>query len=166
MQIRISQNIKIAIFITALILLVVSTGSAVIMKKKADRQIIHCVSAFDSYVDKDSLHATVTLYLYREKGSVQITGDYLSPAGVRTPVKSVTGIIYQRDGQDYHVRFTGNKASFRGGNINDKFDHLLPFSVTSENVDYVYQFRQQNDGSYLIIQNGIPLMLCEKIPRR
>lgn len=53
-----------------------------------------------------------------------------------------------------------------GGNINDKFDHLLPFSVTSENVDYVYQFRQQNDGSYLIIQNGIPLMLCEKIPRR
>ncbi|WP_165458800.1 hypothetical protein ACSI5N_03580 [Raoultella ornithinolytica] len=136
------------------------------MKNNADRQIIHCESAFDSYVDKNSLHATVTLYLYREKGSLQITGDYLSPAGVHTPVKSVAGIVYQRDGQDYHVRFTGNKVSLQGEDINNKFDYLLPFSVTSENVDYVYQFRQQNDESYLIRQNGIPLMLCNKIPHR
>ncbi|WP_320699773.1 hypothetical protein [Enterobacter bugandensis] len=108
----------------------------------------------------------MALYLYRGKGSVQISGDYISPAGVRTPVKLVSGMAYQATGEDYHVRFTGNKTSLRGEEVPDDFTHLLPFSVTSENVDYVYRFRRQNDGSYLIRQNGIPLLLCKNISRR
>lgn len=166
MQLRLSTIIRIAGCAVSLLIFIYSVHHLLAIKNKAAGSVIHCLSSFDSQVNNSHLHATVTLYLYREKGSVQIVGEYISPAGVQVPVKLVSGLVYQATGEDYHVRFTGNTTSFRGDDMNDDFRHLLPFSVTSENVDYVYQFRQQNDGSYLIQQNGTPLLLCKKIPRR
>ncbi|VDZ58318.1 Uncharacterised protein [Serratia odorifera] len=165
MQIRTPKNVKVTLFITTLLLLLFSTYSAIMMKKKSDDKIVHCMSAFDSHVDKSSLHATATLYLYRGKGSVQISGDYISPDGTHYPVKSVAGMIYHVDGQDYHVRFTGNNTTFRKDDVNKDFGLLLPFSISSTNIDYVYQFEMQNDGSYLIRQNGNALIMCKKISR-
>ncbi|HHT3529028.1 hypothetical protein ACVGWG_04495 [Enterobacter asburiae] len=166
MQIKLSTFIKIAAFTVSALLLIYSVYAFLGMKKKASGKIIHCTSAFDSQVNKSSLHAVVTLYLYRNKGSVQISGDYISPAGEHTPVKSVAGIIYQNDGQDYHVRFTGNKTSFSGKDLKEEFNLLVPFSFTSKNIDYVYQLQQQTDGSYLVRQYGVPLVMCKKIARQ
>lgn len=164
MQLRLPTLIRIAGCAVSLLILFFSVDHLIEIKKRSDGRLIHCMSAFDSKVNKSRLLAKVTLYLYREKGSVQISGDYISPTGVLMPVKSVSGIAYQITGEDYHVRFTVNKTSFRDEDIHEDFKHLLPFAVTSENVDYIYQFRQQTDGSYLIRQNGIPLLLCKNIP--
>lgn len=75
-------------------------------------------------------------------------------------------MIYHVDGQDYHVRFTGNNTTFRKDDVNKDFGLLLPFSISSTNIDYVYQFEMQNDGSYLIRQNGNALIMCKKYPVR
>lgn len=166
MQFRLSSVIRIAVCALSLMAFLYSVQHLLAVKNKSEGTVIHCLSAFDSQVNNSRLLGKVTLYLYRGKGSLQISGDYISPAGVLTPFKLVSGMAYQATGEDYHVRFTGNKTSFRGGDIPDELSHLLPFSVTSENVDYVYRFRQQNDGSYLIRQNGIPLLLCKNISRR
>lgn len=166
MQLRLSPVIRLVGFALSLLAVSYSIYHLLEIKKNSEEKVIHCLSAFESRVNDSRLQAKVTLYLYREKGSVQISGHYSSPAGVQTPVKSVSGIVYQVTGEDYHIRFTGNKTSFNGDDISEAFSHLIPFSVTSENVDYVYQFRQQYDGSYLIRQNGIPLLLCKNIPRR
>lgn len=166
MQLRLSTVIRIAGCAVSLLVLSYSVHHFLGIKKRSEGRVIHCLSAFESRVNKSRLQAKVTLYLYREKGSLQISGDYISPAGVRVPVKLVSGIAYQAAGEDYHVRFTGNKTSYRGDDIHDEFIHLLPLAVTSQNVNYVYHLRQQNNGSYLIRQNGIPLLLCKNIPRR
>ncbi|HHT7392510.1 hypothetical protein [Klebsiella oxytoca] len=166
MQLRLSPVIRLAGCALSLLAVSYSIYHLLEIKKRSEEKVIHCLSAFESRVNNSRLQAKVTLYLYREKGSVQISGHYSSPAGVQTPVKSVSGIVYQVTGEDYHIRFTGNKTSFNGDDISEAFSHLIPFSVTSENVYYVYQFRQQYDGSYLIRQNGIPLLLCKNIPRR
>lgn len=166
MQFRLSPVIRIAGCAVSLLVFIYSVQHLVVLKNKSEGHVIHCQSPFDSQVNNSRLQGKMTLYLYRGKGSLQISGDYISPTGVRTPVKLVSGMAYQATGEDYHVRFTGNKTSFRGDDVPDDFSHLLPFSVTSENVDYVYRFLQQNDGSYLIRQNGIPLLLCKNIPRR
>lgn len=166
MQFRLSTVIRIAVCAVSLLMFTYSVHYLLEMKNRLEGNVIHCLSAFDSQVNKSRLQAKVTLYMYREKGSVQISGDYISPEGMQTPVKTVSGIAYQVKGEDYHIRFTGNKTSLRGEDIHEALSHLLPFSVTSENVDYIYHFRQLNDGSYLIRQNGIPLLLCKNIPRR
>lgn len=165
MQLRLSTVIRIAISAVSILIFAYSIYHLLEMKNRLEENVIHCMSAFDSQINNSRLQAKVTLYMYREKGSVQISGDYISPEGMQTPVKTVSGITYQVKGEDYHVRFTGNKTSLRGDDIDEALSHLLPFSVTSENVDFIYLFRQQNDGSYLIRQNGIPLLLCKKIPR-
>lgn len=166
MQLRLSPVIRIAGCAVSMLIFFYSVQRLVALKNKSEGTLIHCLSAFDSQANNSRLQGKVTLYLYRGRGSLQISGDYISPAGVHTPVKLVSGMAYLTTGEDYHVRFTGNKTSFRGDDVPDEFSHLLPFSMTSEKVDYVYRLRQQNDGSYLIRQNGIPLLLCKKIPRR
>lgn len=166
MQFRLSTVIRITVCTLSLLVLCYSVYHLLKLKKSSEGRVIHCMAAFDSQVNKNRLNAKVMLYLYREKGSIQISGDYTSPAGEQTPVKLVSGITYEVTGEDYHVRFTGNKTSFQSKDIHETFSHLLPFSVNTENVDYIYQFREQSDGSYLIRQNGIPLLLCKNIPRR
>ncbi|BDO04521.1 hypothetical protein KAM622c_41080 [Klebsiella quasipneumoniae subsp. quasipneumoniae] len=112
MQLRLSPVIRLVGF--ALSLLAVSYSIYHLLEiKNSEEKVIHCLSAFESRVNDSRLQAKVTLYLYREKGSVQISGYYSSPAGVQTPVKSVSGIVYQVTGEDYHIRFTGNKTSLR-----------------------------------------------------
>lgn len=166
MQVRLSPVIRIAGCAVSMLIFFYSVQRLVALKNQSEGTLIHCLSAFDSQVNNSRLQGKVTLYLYRGRGSLQISGDYISPAGVHTPVKLVSGMAYLTTGEDYHVRFTANKTSFRGDDVPDEFSHLLPFSMTSEKVDYVYRLRQQYDGSYLIRQNGIPLLLCKKIPRR
>lgn len=163
MQNRLSTIIRIAVLAVSLLILIYSIHVLQNMKHSEAGKIIHCRSAFDSQVNSSRLHAAVILYLYREKGSLQIIGDYISPAGVTVPVKLIAGVVYQADGQDYHVRFTGLKNSLGKEAISDDFPYLLPFTVTSENVDYLYQLQQQDEGSYLIRQDDIPLVLCKKI---
>lgn len=163
MQIRISQNVQVMIFIAAFVLMVGSIYVVLKMKSGSEAKVIHCASTIDSYVNKSSLHATVTLYLYRGKGSVQISGDYSPSEGTHIPVKSVTSLSYHPEGQDYHIRFTLNKTSFRGETATEDIGHLIPLSLTSNNVDYIYHFEEQGEGSYLIRQNGIPLIMCKKI---
>lgn len=163
MQIRLSPFIRIAGCAVSLLLFIYSVHNLLVMKQRAAGKVIHCMSAFESQLNKSRLNAKMTLYLYREKGSVQISGDYISPSGVHTPVKYVSSIEYQVVDADYHMRFTGNKISLRNGAVKDEFNHLLPFSVTTRNVDYIYQLWQQTDGSHLIRQNGIPLILCRKV---
>lgn len=165
MQFRLPTVIRIAACTVSLLAFCYSVVHLLEMKKRSEGRVIHCLTVFDSQVNKNRLRAKMTLYLYRGRGSIQISGDYISPAGDQTPVKLVSGIAYQVTGEDYHVRFTGSKTSFQEEDIHEAFSHLLPFSVTSENVDYVYQLRKQNDGNYLIRQHGIPLLLCKKIPR-
>lgn len=106
----------------------------------------------------------MTLYLSRGKGSLQNSGDYITPAGVRTQVKLVSCMAFQATGEDYHARFTGNKTSFRGDDALDELSYQLPFSLTSEKMDYVYRYRQQNDGGGLIWQHSIPLLMCKTFP--
>lgn len=166
MQFRLSTIIRITVCTLSMLVFFFSGYHLLELKKRSEGRVIHCLAAFDSQVNNNRLNAKVTLYLYREKGSLQISGDYTSPAGEQTPVKLVSGMAYQVTGEDYHVRFTGSKASFQAEEIQEAFSYLLPFSVSSENVDYVYQFQEQSDGSYLIKQHGIPLLLCKNIPRR
>lgn len=166
MQFRLPTALRITACTVSLLVFCYSVYHLLELKKRSEGRVIHCMAAFNSQVNQNRLNAKVTLYLYREKGSIQISGDYISPARQQTPVKLISGIAYQVTGEDYHVRFTGNKTSYQSEDIHEAFSHLLPFSVTSENVDYVYQFREQSDGSYLIRQHGIPLLLCKNIPRR
>lgn len=166
MQFRLSTIIRITVCTVSLLVFFFSGYHLLELKKRSEGRVIHCLAAFDSQVNNNRLNAKVTLYLYKEKGSLQISGDYTSPTGEQTPVKLVSGMAYQVTGEDYHVRFTGSKASFQAEEIQEAFSHLLPFSVNSENVDYVYQLQEQSDGSYLIKQHGIPLLMCKNIPRR
>lgn len=166
MQLRLSPVIRIAVCVVSILMFTYSVHYLLEMKNRLEGNVIHCMSAFDSQINNSRLQAKVTLYMYHERGSVQISGDYISPEGMQTPIKMVSGIAYQVKGDDYHVRFTGNKTSLRGDDIHEALSHLLPFSVTSENVDFIYQFHQQIEGTYLIRQNGIPLLLCKKIASR
>lgn len=166
MQNGLFQTMKITILALSILLLVISGFYFSILKSRADNRVIHCSSAFDSYVANDSLHAKFTLYLYRGKGNVQIVGDYISSDGIKKPVKSVTGVEYQTDGENYHVRFTGNRKSFISEEKEKRFFHLVPFSLSSENIDYIYQIQQTSENSYIIGQNGIPLISCKKTTGR
>ncbi len=165
MQFKLSTTIRIVVCAISLLLLTYSIYYMLTMKNRLEGNVIHCMSAFESQINNSRLQAKVTLYMYRGKGSVQISGDYISPEGIQTPVKTVSGIAYQVKGDDYHVRFTGNKTSLRRDDIQEALSHLLPFSLTSEDFDFIYQFHQQNEGTYLIRQNGIPILLCKKISR-
>ncbi|HGX3398370.1 TPA: hypothetical protein ACNH9M_004517 [Enterobacter hormaechei] len=166
MQLRLFTVIRIAGCAGSLLLFIYSVHHFLGINKRSEGRVIHCLSAFERRVNNSRLRAKMTLYLYRGKGSLQISGDYISPAGVRAPVKMVSGIAYQAAGEDYHVRFTGNKTSYRGDDIHDEFTHLLPLTVTSQDVNYVYHLRKQNNVSYLIRQYGIPLLLCKNISRQ
>lgn len=125
MQLRLSPVIRIAGCAVSMLIFFYSVQRLVALKNKSEGTLIHCLSAFDSQVNNSRLQGKVTLYLYRGRGSLQISGDYISPAGVHTPVKLVSGMAYLTTGEDYHVRFTGNKTSFRGDDVPDEFSHLL-----------------------------------------
>ncbi|BDO04520.1 hypothetical protein [Klebsiella quasipneumoniae] len=114
MQLRLSPVIRLVGFALSLLAVSYSIYHLLEIKKNSEEKVIHCLSAFESRVNDSRLQAKVTLYLYREKGSVQISGYYSSPAGVQTPVKSVSGIVYPEydyfglhDGCDIYINKRG-----------------------------------------------------------
>lgn len=163
MQNRLPKKIKIIMLACSVILMALSACAYYWARMNSSIKMVHCTSVFESHVDNNSLHAVVSIYLYQGKGSLLIIGDYIPISGESIPIKISSGIRYYTNGTNVHLMFTDRNSSIQDESVNSVLQHLLPFSLNSKNIDYIYVFQRQAEGNYLIKQNGTPLIYCKKL---
>lgn len=156
-------NIKKAAFISSILILSLSLYTLYKVMTITDESFINCSSVFASYAENSRLQGNVQIYLNQGKGSIMIIGDFVNAAGVRSPVRLLTGFEYTSERGGLNIKVTKASSSTTDVASNQQLQLMVPFFLTRPNIDYIYEFVHQSNRDYLIKQNGNNLMYCSNI---
>lgn len=93
-----------------------------------------------------------------------IVGDFVNSAGVRMPVRLLTGFEYTSERGVLNIKVTKAFSSTTDITSNEQLQFMVPFLLTRPSIDYTYEFIHQANRDYIIKQYGNNLLYCSNLP--